>query len=241
MKYLDFAFANPAQNLACDEALLELVETGQVEDEILRLWEPPRYFVVLGHANSIRAEVNFSACEEDRVPILRRMSGGGAVLQGPGCFNYSLVLNGAGHRFRTVREGFCYVLERHRNAIQALTGVEVALKGISDLAIGARKFSGNAQYRKSRALLIHGTFLLDFDLSLIGRYLALPVKQPAYRQNRSHLEFLTTLPVRSEQLRECLKESWSAAGALDQVPGVRIRIDRLVQERYGRSEWSEKF
>jgi lipoate-protein ligase A len=239
LKYLDLAFANPAHNLACDEALLQLIETGQVQDEILRVWEPAQYFVVLGHANAIRAEVNLSACQEDRVTVLRRMSGGGAVLQGPGCFNYSLVLNGAAHRFRTVREGFRHALERHRNIIRALTGFEVALEGISDLAIGARKFSGNAQYRKSRAVLIHGTFLLDFDLSLIARYLALPVKQPAYRQNRSHLEFLTTVPVRSAELRERLQESWSARTALDTIP--IDRIDMLVQERYGRKEWSEKF
>lgn len=239
MKYLDLAFANPAHNLACDEALLELIETGQVKDEILRVWEPAQYFVVLGRANATRAEVNLFACKEDRITILRRMSGGGAVLQGPGCFNYSLVLNGAAHRFRTVRDGFRYVLERHRNMIQTLTGFEVALEGISDLAIGARKFSGNAQYRKSRALLIHGTFLLDFELSLIGRYLQLPSKQPAYRQNRSHLEFLTKLPVRSAELRERLQESWSARTALDKIP--IDRIDMLVQQRYGGKEWSEKF
>ena len=238
MKYLDLAFDDPAHNLACDEALLELVETGQVKDEILRVWEPTQYFVVLGHANSIRAEVNFPACQEDRVSILRRMSGGGAVLQGPGCFNYALFLN-ATHRFRTVKEGFRYVLERHKKIVQALTGLEVALEGISDLAIGARKFSGNAQYRKSRAVLIHGTFLLDFDLSLIGRYLQLPSKQPAYRQNRSHLEFLTKLPVRSADLRERLQESWSACTALDKIPIDRIEM--LVQARYGRKEWSEKF
>ncbi|MGN6720009.1 MAG: lipoate--protein ligase family protein, partial [Candidatus Binatia bacterium] len=113
MKYLDLAFDDPAHNLACDEALLQLVETGQVKDEILRVWEPAQYFVVLGHANSIHAEVNFSACQEDRVTVLRRMSGGGTVLQGPGCFNYSLFLN-ATHRFRTVKEGFRYVLERHK-------------------------------------------------------------------------------------------------------------------------------
>ena len=238
MKYLDRAFDDPAHNLACDEALMELVETGQVKHEILRVWEPVQYFVVLGHANSIRAEVNFSACQEDRVTVLRRMSGGGAVLQGPGCFNYSLFLN-ATHRFRTVKEGFRYVLERHKKIVQALTGLEVALEGISDLAIGARKFSGNAQYRKSRAVLIHGTFLLDFDLSLIGRYLQLPSKQPAYRQNRSHLEFLTKLPVRSAELRERLQESWSARTALDKIP--IDRIDMLVQQRYGGKEWSEKF
>jgi lipoate-protein ligase A len=238
LKYLDLAFDDPAHNLACDEALQELVETGQVKDEILRVWEPVQYFVVLGHANSIRAEVNFSACQEDRVTVLRRMSGGGAVLQGPGCFNYSLFLN-ATHRFRTVKEGFRYVLERHKKIVQAITGLEVALEGISDLAIGARKFSGNAQYRKSRAVLIHGTFLLDFDLSLIGRYLRFPSKQPAYRQERSHLEFLTKLAVRSAELRERLQESWSARRALAKIPIDRIEV--LVQERYGRKEWSEKF
>jgi hypothetical protein len=40
-------------------------------------------------------------------------------------------------------------------------------------------------------------------------------------------------------LRERLKMSWSADGALEQIPVDRI--DRLVQERYGRNEWSEKF
>jgi lipoate---protein ligase len=238
LKYLDLAFDDPAHNLACDEALLQLVESGQVKDEILRVWEPAQYFVVLGHANSIHAEVNFSACQEDRVTVLRRMSGGGTVLQGPGCFNYSLFLN-ATHRFRTVKEGFRYVLERHKKIVQGLTGLEVALEGISDLAIGARKFSGNAQYRKSRAVLIHGTFLLDFDLSLIGRYLPLPSKQPAYRQNRSHVEFLMELPVRSAELCERLQESWSARSALDKIPTDRIEV--LVRERYGRKEWSEKF
>jgi len=239
LKYLELGFDDPAHNLACDEALLELIETKQVKHEILRVWEPAQYFVVLGHANSIRAEVNFRACQEDRVSILRRMSGGGSVLQGPGCFNYSLFLDPATQRFRTVKEGFRYVLERHKKIVQVVTGLEVALEGISDLAIGARKFSGNAQYRKSRAVLIHGTFLLDFDLSLIGRYLQLPSKQPGYRQNRSHLEFLTKLPVRSAELRERLQESWSARTALDKIP--IDRIDMLVQERYGRKEWSEKF
>ena len=238
MKYLDLAFDDPAHNLACDEALLQLVESGQVKDEILRVWEPAQYFVVLGHANSIHAEVNFSACQEDRVTVLRRMSGGGTVLQGPGCFNYSLFLN-ATHRFRTVKEGFRYVLERHKKIVQGLTGLEVALEGISDLAIEARKFSGNAQYRKSRAVMIHGTFLLDFDLPLIARYLQLPSKQPTYRQNRSHVEFLMELPVRSAELCERLQESWNARSALDKIPTDRIEV--LVRERYGRKEWSEKF
>jgi hypothetical protein len=45
--------------------------------------------------------------------------------------------------------------------------------------------------------------------------------------------------VRSAELRERLQESWSAFTALDKIPIDRIEM--LVQERYGRKEWSEKF
>ncbi len=239
MKYLDLVFDEPERDLACDEALLELVETEHLKDEILRIWEPARHFVVLGHGNSRCAEANVSQCLQDGVAIVRRMSGGGAVLQGPGCLNYSLVLSNVAGRFRNVSDGFRFVLERHRTMIGALTGKEVCLEGVSDLAIAGRKFSGNAQYRKSRAILVHGTFLLDFDVSLMDLYLRLPARQPAYRQNRSHMEFVTRLSLRPEKLREDLKEIWKARVILDQLP--LKRIDMLVNERYGRKKWSEKF
>ena len=84
MKYLDLTFAEPARNLACDEALLDFFEAQRPDDGILRLWQPENYFVVLGHSNHLSAEVAPSACAADEVPSLRRVSGGGAVLQGPG-------------------------------------------------------------------------------------------------------------------------------------------------------------
>jgi len=61
-------------------------------DEALRFWNP-RHFVVVGYANRIANEVNVAACEKRGVPILRRCSGGGTVLQGPGCLNYTLILH----------------------------------------------------------------------------------------------------------------------------------------------------
>ena len=48
MKYLDLTFANPATNLACDEALLELYETNEADEALLRVWEPRDHFIVLG-------------------------------------------------------------------------------------------------------------------------------------------------------------------------------------------------
>jgi len=91
MQLLDLTFPTPQENLACDEALLEMCERGY-DREILRFWEPSSLFVVLGYSNPVSTEVDHEACRTAGVPILRRYSGGGTVLQGSGCFDYALVL-----------------------------------------------------------------------------------------------------------------------------------------------------
>jgi len=62
MKHLDLTLATPAENLACDEALLDWCEEGHRADEILRFWEAKEYFVVIGYANKAATEANLSAC-----------------------------------------------------------------------------------------------------------------------------------------------------------------------------------
>src|SRR5437667_5341974 len=90
MRFLDLTLPTAAENLALDEALLLEAEAGR-GGEVLRLWEWSRYAVVLG-AGCRLAEVDEAACAADAVPILRRASGGGTVLLGPGCLCYTLVL-----------------------------------------------------------------------------------------------------------------------------------------------------
>jgi lipoate---protein ligase len=239
MKYLDLSFDHPASNLACDEALLEAFENGTFEDSLLRVWQSPAYFIVLGHSKRLQAEVNLSVAKADGIAILRRISGGGTVLQGPGCLNYSLFLGCRAHRIKTIRDAFHYVLERHRRVAETLTGIETCIEGISDLTIAGRKFSGNAQYRKARYVLVHGTFLLGFDLPLMERYLCVPSQQPAYRRARPHLEFVANLNVAPGRLSDRLKDAWMATEVLPQAP--HARIEELVRQRYGQESWSRKF
>ncbi len=239
MKYLELSFAHPARNLACDEALLDLFETEHIDDGLLRLWRPENYFVVLGHSNRLGAEANVPACVAAGIPIVRRVSGGGAVLQGPGCLNYSLLLDSMTHDVRNIEAGFRYVLERHRQFLGALTSDDICRAGISDLTVAGRKFSGNAQYRKSRYVLVHGTFLLKFDLSMIDRCLHVPAKQPKYRENRPHLDFVANLDVDPNRIGSGLRESWRATEAFDTPP--LNQVERLMEMRYGLETWSSKF
>lgn len=236
MKYLDRSLASPQENLALDEALLDEAESrGRLE--VLRVWESTRYFVVVGYANRVDSEVNGPACRAAGVPILRRCTGGGTVLQGPGCLNYSLILAIDEDSTVNVSRTNTFVMERHGKLINALVGEGVAVRGHTDLALGGLKFSGNAQRRRKNHLIFHGTFLLDFNLALIGKYLRTPSQEPDYRGGRSHEEFLVNLKLPASQVKEALRREWQADGDLDVCPDFQP----LVQSRYGCAEWNLKF
>ena len=256
MHSLDLTFDHAGHNLACDEALLDLCEDHS-NGEILRFWEPQQHFVVLGYSNKTGAEVAITSCRAEGIPVLRRPSGGGAVLQGPGCLNYSLILDTqAQPELKNLTQTNTFVLERHRQALNPLlhntrnfschserqddTGIQV--RGISDLALGGLKVSGNAQRRRRRYILFHGTFLLaDFDLALIPRYLAMPSRQPDYRKNRAHQDFVTRLPLSAAQIKQALCHIWNAHTPLAESVIPRASIDALVESRYSRDSWNSKF
>ena len=239
MKYLDVTFADPRRNLACDEALGDNFDAAG-GGEVLRLWEPSGYFVVVGYSNRASAEVNVAACEERGIPILRRFSGGGAVVQGPGCLNYTLVLrNERPGSFGDIGQSYSRVLERHRRVFEKLLSQPVQVEGTSDLAIAGWKFSGNAQHRKHSYTVFHGSFLLNFDLSLIEACLPMPSRRPAYRRDRSHESFLRNLCIDPAQVRQALKEEWQADNPYETVPNEGI--EDLMEMRYGRDEWNFKF
>src|SRR5260370_39972389 len=94
MKLCDLTLPSPEENLALDEALLELCESG-AGDAVLRFWEPVTHFVVVGYANRAAAEVNLPCCRANHIPLLRRCTGGGTGVHSPRRLNYSLILRRA--------------------------------------------------------------------------------------------------------------------------------------------------
>ncbi len=241
MKYLDLTLPTPAENLACDEALLDWCEESGAP-EILRFWESPEHFVVVGYANKIMSEVNVAECEENKIPIQRRCTGGGTVLQGQGSLNYSLVLKVSDYRpLQSISATNQFILRRNQLALQPLLDGRIELRGQTDLAIGEKKFSGNSQRRRKNYLLFHGTFLLNFDLALIEKFLLMPSKEPDYRGGRGHLQFLTNLRLSPAMVKAALKEIWLADELMDdsQVPIANSRL--LARQKYSSRDWNWKF
>lgn len=234
----DLTLPTPEENLAADEALWESAEAGG--PEVLRFWESPAPFVVLGYANRAEREVNLAACRARGVPVLRRVTGGGAVVQGPGCLNYTLVLRLESRGPTASIPGTnLHILQRHAAALTALTGQPVRRRGDTDLALGERKCSGNAQRRGRQALLFHGTLLLEFELDLIAALLPAPSREPDYRGGRPHRDFLMNLHLPADAVKAALRQAWGAERAAAAWPAARVA--ELVAEKYARAEWNFRF
>jgi lipoate-protein ligase A len=232
VEHLDLTLASPAANLALDEAVLELCEEGTVGG-CVRFWESREYFVALGYNCNTETDVNVHVCAAEGISLLRRSSGGGTVLQGPGCWNYAVVLPIDGESTEGIQETNTLVMERNRSALAPLLRGVLTVSGTSDLALDGRKISGNAQRRLQRAVLVHGTVLYRFDLAKIGRVLRHPARQPAYRGNRSHAEFLTNVPLDPSRLRRAFIDAWDAADAFRAGADAIARAEHLVRTKHG--------
>lgn len=238
MLLLNLTLPSAEQNLALDEALLESAEASESYPEVLRFWESPELFVVLGRGSPYLKEVNHEYCQANGVPVLRRCSGGATVVAGPGCLMYSLLLDYQKRpELRMLDVAHDYVMGRLERAIRSL-GVEVNMKGTCDLVLKGRKVSGNALRCKRRFMMYHGTLLIGLSVETISHCLAMPQRQPDYREQRSHLEFLGQLPLEGEALRQAIATEWSAEGEMENWP--KTLTESLSREKYLYPGWTEK-
>ena len=236
MKLLDLSLPTPAENLALDEALLEEAETQASGEETLRIWEPAQPFVVLGRSSRTAQEANLELCRQRQIPVLRRSSGGAAIVTGPGCLMYAVVLSYEQRpALRMIERAHQFVLGVTVTALQRLAP-DVRMLGTSDLTRRQAKFSGNSLRCKRNYFLYHGTLLYDFPLQLLSDCLGTPPRQPDYRQQRDHATFVQNFPATADQLRAALPAAWGTMEIRSNWP--RQRTQDLVEQRYAHDRWN---
>jgi lipoate-protein ligase A len=252
MQRLHLTLDTPAENIALDEALLDAAEAAGNQNvgssvEYLRIWESPTPLVVVGRSSRAE-EVDFDFCRTRRIPVLRRSSGGAAIVAGPGCLMYAVVLSyDLRPEARGVHQSHDYVLARIVAALRAQLPA-VAKAGTSDLVLQPatsnelpRKFSGNSLRVKRSHFLYHGTLLYDFDLALIPACLRVAPRQPDYRHERDHAAFVTNLPLPRADLLSALDAAWPTSKPATTESATnwpQDRVRELVQDRYRSSEWN---
>jgi len=230
----DISLDDPAQNVALDDILLARAER-EGGAGFLRFWEAPRPFIVLGRISQAEDDLWLERVRQDLIPVIRRSSGGGTVIQGPGCLNYTLIMaKDSDPEYADLNRSYRRILGRLLEGI-ACYYPAVDFRPLSDMVLLSasqeeRKFSGCAQRRGRHYFLHHGTLLYAFDLALMERYLRMPFQMPVYRRERAHREFVANIPLASTLLKKIIAGVFSTAVQTDILSDVEIAwLDRHKQ------------
>lgn len=256
----DERLRNPWLALAIDEAVCHFFAAKEFES-LIRVWRNPSAICfgrtcdasLNAHGESLlHLDPGFGRSHfQNKTVLLRRASGGGTVLHGPGNWNYSIIVSlDKFPEVFPVKQSYERFLGLAISAL-AQQGIEAHAAGQSDLVTPVqgelRKFSGNAQFRKRGICVHHGTLLEDSSLiSGISRALPHPPKEPDYRAGRSHDRFLGSLPAGfsiSQFARDLSSAtaSWTGSEVRPLSADVRKKIfqlaGKLAKKIYTNREW----
>jgi lipoate-protein ligase A len=154
---------SPRMNLALDEVL-----TGRVGDgrrrPTLRLWEWNESAVVIGSFQSLRNEVDPEGAARHGFDVVRRISGGGAMLMAANSIvTYSLYVPASLVAGMTFADSYAFLDEWVLQALRSL-GIEATYQPLNDISSPQGKIGGAAQKRLANGgVLHHATLSYDMD------------------------------------------------------------------------------
>lgn len=228
---------DPYFNLAAEEYVLK-----NFERDTFMLWRNEPSIIVGKHQNTL-AEINADYVKENKIKVVRRLSGGGAVFHDLGNLNFTFIASGENHQLVDFRKFTQPILE----VLQKLK-IEARFEGRNDLTIKGRKFSGNAEHVYKNRVLHHGTLLFSAIMADLSSALKVDpdkFQDKAVKSVRSrvtniseHLkEPLTVLEFRELILKHVM-ESTPGAELYSFTESDIAAISKLRNEKYTSWEWN---
>ena len=166
MYIIDKSWELAAENLAYEYCLMNEVKLRKNHNSILYLWQN-KDSVVIGRNQNPYKECDMNFILQNKIELVRRISGGGAVYHDLGNLNYSFICNDEDYDRNKVFN--CIIL-----ALNSL-GVSCNLSGRNDILANSVKISGNAFYSADKVVLHHGTIMVNVDINRMN-YCLTPCK-----------------------------------------------------------------
>ncbi|PRA80311.1 biotin/lipoate A/B protein ligase family protein [Microbacterium sp. MYb66] len=154
---------SPRMNLALDEVLTARVGEGR-RRPTLRIWEWNESAVVIGSFQSYRNEVDPEGAARHGFDVVRRISGGGAMLMAAGqIITYSLYVPASLVAGMTFADSYAFLDDWVLQALRSL-GIDAVYQPLNDIASPTGKIGGAAQKRLANGgVLHHATLSYDID------------------------------------------------------------------------------
>jgi lipoate-protein ligase A len=239
VRLLPFSSTDGPHNMAADEALLDSAQAGVAS---LRFYGWSTATVSLGYfqAEKLRRDDELLAT----LPLVRRATGGGALIHNHE-LTYALALP-AGSIWQGKSQG-SWLCRMHSIIRDALVELNVSPESVSeerptrnllcfhhltpgDLVFGSAKVVGSAQRKQRRALLQHGSILLQLS---------------PYAPTLPGIRELTGREISVAELSSALEKAFTAKTGWTLTPenwtaDEQKRSEELVRVKYGQSAWNQK-
>lgn len=148
---------NPYFNIAAEEYVLK-----HFSEDIFMLWQNEPSVIIGKHQNTL-AEINHQYVEQNKIPVIRRISGGGAVFHDLGNLNFTFIKTIYGEDLVDFKRFIDPII-----SILKELGIDARQEGRNDIRINGLKCSGNAEHVFKNRVLHHGTILFSSDLESLG-------------------------------------------------------------------------
>ena len=258
---IDTGINNGFLNMAVDEAILDAHLKGFVPPTLrVYRWHPPT--LSIGYFQSLERDICQKRCSELGVDVVRRLTGGRAVLHHDE-LTYSVVASeryglpkSITHSYKLLSEGLI--------AAYRILGLEVCLAphpresssaacftsaGLADLTFQGRKIAGSAQFRKGDTLLQHGSLPISLDAQLFLSILKFPstsVRDKAlatFSQKVTGISEILGSQIGWQELRQALFKGFQKALGIklyqDTLTPEEIDLSqKLAREKYNASAWN---
>ena len=230
---------------ALDEVLLDRLNRGEIEPT-LRFWYRETPAIPLGRFQAYADEVAVDYVESRNIPVVRRITGGGAMYVEPGdVITYSMYIpredipEDVEESYATLDEWVIEGLGR--------VGLEVEHEPLNDISHAEGKIGGSAQLRKNHAVLHHTTMSYDLDIEAMLSALRIGEEKVSDKAVKSAEKRVAVMRDHIDATREEVIEGLKAAfediyggevGSFDQE--TLDAAAELAETKFSTDEWNKK-
>lgn len=190
LRVIDTGIRPCREQMAFDQALIDLHSAGKIPDTLRFLQFPPS--VLVGRHQAISHELHLDACREAGVGIGRRITGGGALYLDEGQFGWELVVAKSTLNLANLGEVTRVICEAAAAGLSRL-GIDARYRPRNDIEVGGRKISGTGGFFDGDTIFFQGTVLLDMDGAKMARLLNIPAAKLAKHNETSAAQRVITL------------------------------------------------
>ena len=237
MIYIDRYETDPFFNIAAEEYVLK-----ELSGDIFMLWQNEPSVIVGKHQNTL-AEINYQYVQKHKIPVIRRITGGGTVYHDLGNLNFTFIKNGK----RNELVNFKAFTNPIISALKSMS-VDAKFEGKNDIRVQGKKISGNAEHVFKSRVLHHGTLLFSSELNKLNESI-LAVTQnfedKAVKSNRSEVANIIDFLHFTMNINEFRHEIFKQVMLHDKeiilysfTKEDKQKITDLVHSKYSRWSWN---